>query len=115
MLTWFKSLDSAARTIASLFVTAIVLCFVLAVLTMCTARQDAARERANTKAVSTNSRVIERSAEDRLTSTLNSNAREKERSDATASLPDARPSDRRLARACVQLRQQGSQLPPVCR
>lgn len=44
--------------------------------------------------------------------------REKERTDATAQIPDTRPSDRRIARACVQLRQQGTaerNLPSACR
>ena len=57
-------------------------------------------------------------ADERLADTLSSTTRERERHDATASLPDARPSDRRIARACVQLRQQRTperDLPAVCR
>jgi hypothetical protein len=60
----------------------------------------------------------EKAAVERLNDTLTINARERERHDATASLPDTRPSDRRIARACVQLRQQQTperELPAVCR
>jgi hypothetical protein len=48
----------------------------------------------------------ETAAAERLNDTLNSQAREKELSDAVSSLPDARPSDRRIALACQRLRQQ---------
>lgn len=57
-------------------------------------------------------------ADARLTDTQTASSREKERADATANLPDNRPSARRLARACVQLRQQGTRdadLPAICR
>ena len=57
-------------------------------------------------------------ADARLTDTQTAASREKERADATAALPDSLPSVRRVARACVQLRQQGTReadLPAVCR
>ena len=60
----------------------------------------------------------EAAADQRLEDTVSIAHREKERADATAPLPDNRPSARRLARACVQLRQQGTReadLPAVCR
>lgn len=60
----------------------------------------------------------DQAADQRLEDVTSINQREKERADATATLPDNRPSDRRLARACVQLRQQGTReadLPAVCR
>jgi hypothetical protein len=60
----------------------------------------------------------ETAADERLNDTLTTEARERERHDATASLPDTRPSARRIARACVQLRQQRTperELPVVCR
>lgn len=57
----------------------------------------------------------ETAADERLTDTTIINAREKELSDAVNSLPDARPSPRRLALACERLRQQGNaRLPAEC-
>lgn len=60
----------------------------------------------------------DKAADARLTDTQSAASREKERADATATLPNAAPSPRRVARACVQLRQQGTRdadLPAVCR
>ena len=56
----------------------------------------------------------ETAADERLNDSTIINAREKELSDAVNSLPDARPSARRVALACERLRQQGSRLPPDC-
>ena len=56
----------------------------------------------------------ETAADERLNDTTIINAREKELSDAVNSLPDARPSARRLALACERLRQQGPRLPAEC-
>lgn len=57
----------------------------------------------------------ETAAGERLNDTTIINAREKELSDAVNSLPDARPSPRRLALACERLRQQGNtRLPAEC-
>jgi hypothetical protein len=60
----------------------------------------------------------DKAADARLSDTQSAASREKERADATATLPDAAPSPRRVARACVQLRQQGTRdadLPAACR
>lgn len=56
----------------------------------------------------------ETAADERLNDSTIINAREKELSDAVNSLPDARPSPRRVALACERLRQQGSRLPAEC-
>lgn len=74
-------------------------------------RQAAETRRAEEKAA----RARETAADERLTDTTIINAREKELSDAVNSLPDARPSPRRLALACERLRQQGNtRLPAEC-
>lgn len=60
----------------------------------------------------------ETASDERLNDTLTTQAREKELSDAVSSLPDARPSARRVALACERLRQQGTRerdLSPACR
>ena len=57
----------------------------------------------------------ETAAGERAADTTIINAREKELSDAVNSLPDARPSARRVRLACERLKQQGSALPDVCR
>lgn len=46
MIAWLKGADSAARTILALFVSAIALCALLAVLTMRSARDDARKAEA---------------------------------------------------------------------
>ena len=74
------------------------------------ARQAA--ERAETERRASTAR--ETAADERLNDTTIINARERELSDAVNSLPDARPSPRRLALACERLRQQGTRLPPEC-
>lgn len=118
MIAWFLALSPIVRR-ALIVVAIFCLCVVVGVA-VCTrdARDDLRRAEANTGAVTRDSAAKEKAADERLSDTLTINAREKERSDATASLPDARPSARRLARACVQLRQQGTRdaaLPAICR
>ena len=74
-------------------------------------RQAAETRRTEEKASS----ARETAADERLNDTTIINAREKELSDAVNSLPDARPSPRRLALACERLRQQGNtRLPAEC-
>lgn len=74
-------------------------------------RQAAETRRTAEKASS----ARETAADERLNDTTIINAREKELSDAVNSLPDARPSPRRLALACERLRQQGNtRLPAEC-
>ena len=74
-------------------------------------RQDAVT--AKTEAKASSAREI--AAGERATDTTIINAREKELSDAVNSLPDARPSARRVALACERLRQQGNtSLPAEC-
>jgi hypothetical protein len=60
----------------------------------------------------------EAAARERLRDQIVTDKQEKELLDAVEKLPDALPSARRLARACVQLRQAGTRepdLPLVCR
>lgn len=74
-------------------------------------RQAAETRRTEEKASS----ARETAAGERLNDTTIINAREKELSDAVNSLPDARPSPRRLALACERLRQQeNARLPTEC-
>ena len=75
-------------------------------------RDRQAAEQAETEAKAVSAR--ETAADERLKDTTIINAREKELSDAVNSLPDARPSPRRVALACERLRQQGSRLPADC-
>ena len=76
-------------------------------------RDRQAAETRQTEAKASTAR--ETAAGERLNDTTIINAREKELSDAVNSLPDARPSPRRLALACERLRQQGnSRLPAEC-
>lgn len=117
-MTWFLALPPIVRR-AIILVAIFCLCVVVGVA-LCTrgAKEDVRRAEANVGTVTRDSAAKEKAADERLSETLAINTREKERSDATASLPDARPSDRRLARACVQLRQQGTRdaaLPASCR
>ncbi|MCC4295869.1 MULTISPECIES: hypothetical protein [Brevundimonas] len=46
MIAWLKGADSAARAILALFVAAIALCLILAVLNVCSARDDARKAEA---------------------------------------------------------------------
>ena len=82
------------------------------------ARRAQADRRADVATLERDRAARDAAAEARVTDTQTAASREKERADATAALPDNRPSERRLARACVQLRQQGARdadLPAVCR
>lgn len=77
-------------------------------------KQDEAYARQLEREAKADEKAATRRVED-LATTID---REKERQDATAQIPDTRPSDRRIARACVQLRQQGTaarDLPAACR
>lgn len=117
-MTWFLALSPIVRR-TLILVAIFCLCVVVGVA-LCTrgAKEDARRAEANVGVVTRDSAAKEKAADERLSDTLTINTREKERTDATASLPDARPSDRRFARGCVQLRQQGTRdadLPPGCR
>lgn len=81
-------------------------------------RKVEAARRADVAALQQDQAARDAAADQRLSDTITIADREKERADATATLPDNRPSDRRLARACVQLRQQGTRdadLPAACR
>ena len=73
-------------------------------------RQAAEAHKIEVKAAS----ARETAADERLNDSTIINAREKELSDAVNSLPDARPSARRVRLACERLRQQGSRLPAEC-
>ena len=75
-------------------------------------RDRQAGEQAEIEAKASSAR--ETAADERLSDTTIINAREKELSDAVNSLPDARPSPRRVRLACERLRQQGSRLPAEC-
>lgn len=82
------------------------------------AKQDAAAAAANSKALSVDAKARDQAADERLTDLKTNTQLEKELTDAVSSLPDARPSDRRVALACQRLRHQGTReadLPPVCR
>lgn len=123
-MTWLLAL---ARTVPGRsWAIAGALAGVLILVTFCShravveerARIEAANQAAARAAEARRNAAAERSADERLADTLTSSARERERHDATASLPDTRPSDRRIARACVQLRQQRTperDLPAACR
>ncbi|TFW14415.1 hypothetical protein EGY25_04275 [Brevundimonas intermedia] len=76
-------------------------------------RDHQASVTAKTEAMASSAR--ETAAGERATDTIIINAREKELSDAVNSLPDARPSARRVRLACERLRQQGNtSLPAEC-
>lgn len=81
------------------------------------ARLEASLAKAETKAVRRDGAAkakadVERRADDKATSKL-----ERELNDAVAPLPDAKPSARRVARGCVQLRDAGKDTShlPQCR
>lgn len=82
------------------------------------AKQDAAAAAANSKALSVDAKARDQAADERLTDLKTNTQLEKELTDAVSSLPDARPSDRRVALACQRLRHQGTReadLPAACR
>lgn len=66
------------------------------------------------KVVTRNTETHGQAADERLTDERSNTQAEKELANAVASLPDALPSDRRLALACGRLRRQGSDLPARC-
>lgn len=68
------------------------------------ARADKAVASANVKTQARDTAARETAADERLADHQSINAQEKDLTDAVASLPDARPSDRRRALACQRLR-----------
>lgn len=126
-MTWFISAIAFARRVPGFLTPAgwaavAVLILFLAFGAWCAAgAAEGERDRQATEAARIErkgSTGRETAAGERAIDTTTINARERERHDATASLPDTRPSDRRIARACVQLRQQGTaerDLPVICR
>lgn len=98
----------------------------LVVLAYCTAtgpsreraKVEAARHEANARALSIDHDARERAADARLADAFTNAALKEERARALQNLPDARPSDRRIALACSRLRDQGTgdaALPAACR
>lgn len=98
----------------------------LVLLAYCTtqARQDerakAQREHAEAyaRALERETAAKENAARERVTDFQNNTTLAKERADATAAIPDTRPSDLRIARGCQRLREQGlrtADLPFSCR
>lgn len=82
------------------------------------AKLDTAVTAANAKAQATGAKTHEQASDERLNDLKTNTQSEKELTDAVSSLPDARPSDRRVALACQRLRHQGTRpadLPSVCR
>lgn len=82
------------------------------------AKLDTAVTAANAKAQATSAKAGDQASDERLNDLKTNIQTTKELTDAVSSLPDARPSDRRVALACQRLRQQGTRpadLPPVCR
>jgi Tfp pilus assembly protein PilE len=80
-------------------------------------RAEAANQAAARAAEGRRNAAAERSADERLADTLSTQAREKELADAVAPLPDATPSDRRIALACARMRADGLDTSdvPACR
>jgi len=82
------------------------------------AKLHASAAAANAKAQAIDVRARDQAADERLTDLKANTQFERDLTHAVSSLPDARPSDRRLALACQRLRHQGTRpadLPPVCR
>lgn len=100
-----------------------ILCLSLLILAQCAMERDAKRRteaawaRANDAARITDTAAREAAADQRLADTLRTLQTEKELTDALKDLPDARPSDRRIALACERLRRQGDDTAsiPACR
>lgn len=118
MRDFFRTLTAPAWGVLALLLALIIL------LSWCSwdgqrdRRQAEADRRVDVSTLERDRDARDQAADQRLEDTVSIAQREKERADATATLPDNRPSDRRLARACVQLRQQGTReadLPAVCR
>lgn len=70
-------------------------------------RRARALAEANARAISTDTAARAAAADQRLADTLRTLQTEKDLTDALKDLPDARPSDRRIALACERLRRQG--------
>ena len=81
--------------------------------------REAEKERQATEQIEAErqaSRAREQASVERLNDALSNNAAREELTDALAHLPDAVPSDRRVALACQRLRRQGlTDLPERCR
>lgn len=100
------------------FVLGVLIVAAVVALNTCAPRSEVRRVEANTRVLVIDGIAKETAAEERLTDTTTINDREKERANATATLPDTRPSDRRVRRGCIILRQQGTRegdLPVACR
>lgn len=100
------------------FVLGVVIVAAVVVLNTRAPRSEVRRVEANTRVLVIDGTAKETAADQRLNDTITINDREKERANATATLPDTRPSDRRVRRGCVILRQQGTRdadLPVTCR
>lgn len=69
---------------------------------------DAARQRANADALTVDRAATATAADERLTDARTTSILKEDLTDAVSSLPDARPSDRRIALNCERLRQQGT-------
>lgn len=100
------------------FVLGVLIVAVVVLLNTCAPRSEVKRVEANTRVLVIDGTAKETAADERLTDTTSINDRKEERANATATLPDTRPSDRRVRRGCVILRQQGTRdadLPIACR
>lgn len=82
------------------------------------AKLDASTAVANAKAQATDIKARDHAADERLSDLKANTQLEKDLTHAVSSLPDARPSDRRIALGCQRLRNQRTRpadLPAVCR
>lgn len=101
---------------------ALVIAIVL-LLAYCSGRSDGkagadlAREKANSKTITIDSRARENAATDRVVDAVTNLEVKKELSDAVAKLPDTMPSARRIALGCARLQRQGTDVSsiPACR
>lgn len=103
---------------AAAFVIGVLIVAVVVLLNTYAPRSEVKRVEANTRVLVIDGTAKETAGEERLTDTTTINDRKEERANATATLPDTRPSDRRVRRGCIQLRQQGARdadLPVACR
>jgi len=82
------------------------------------AKLNTAVTAANVRAQATDAKARDLGSDERLADLKTNTQTEKDLTNAVSSLPDARPSDRRVALACQRLRHQGTRpadLPPICR
>ena len=122
---WATVRRVARKVPASLWYGAVALAGVLVLLAYCSsdARRDERDkiEREQTQAyvqdLQTDGKAKERAAGERLSDLTINNDREKALTNAVQNLPDARPSDRRVAINCERLRAQGRDPAdiPACR